>query len=495
MAADPQLKPSFSPYRKWGIGLNATLLVLLVLSVVAMVNYLSQDYWNHRWHVSGLIKTPLSPRTVKFLQSMTNRVQVTVYYDKEEPFFSTVVDLLNEYRAVNSKVSIEIVDYKRAAGAAQRLKAKYPFLAARDAKNLVIFDSGVRVKPVNGNGLTTYITERVPNEKEIELRRRPAVFEGERAFTATLLDVTNPKPLKAYFLSGHGEHSIDTQDKEEGYTKFATVLRENCIEVQPPLSLLGTNTVPQDCALLVVAGPVDRLDTTESEKIEQFLREGGRMLALLNFRSLKRGETGLERLLLKWGVDVGFNVIADPDNHYSESDVIVHDFNPSHPVVNPLLESRLQLVLPRSIAKSNKPVPAAEALHVEELAFSGPKACLSGDPKSVRRIFPLIAAVEKGAIKGVITERGTTRMVVAGDSFFLDNQLLDSAANRDFAGFAVNWLLDRPQLLEAIGPRPVTEYKLVMTRTQLRSAEWIMLGAMPGGVLALGALVWLRRRR
>src|SRR5215831_7188689 len=155
MAADPQPKPSFSPYRKWGIGLNAMLLVLLVLSVVAMVNYLSQDYW-YRWHVAGLIKTPLSPRTVKFLQSMTNRVQVTVYYDKEEPFFSTVVDLLNEYRAVNSKISIEIVDYKRAAGAAQRLKAKYPFLAARDAKNLVIFDSGVRVKPVNGNGLTTY---------------------------------------------------------------------------------------------------------------------------------------------------------------------------------------------------------------------------------------------------------------------------------------------------------------------------------------------------
>ena len=32
--------------------------------------------------------------------------------------------------------------------------------------------------------------------------------------------------------------------------------------------------------------------------------------------------------------------------------------------------------------------------------------------------------------------------------------MIDAAANRDFAGYAVNWLLDRTVLLEGIGPRP-----------------------------------------
>ena len=44
-----------------------------------------------------------------------------------------------------------------------------------------------------------------------------------------------------------------------------------------------------------------------------------------------------------------------------------------------------------------------------------------------------MVAVEKGAIKDVITERGSTRMVVVGDSLFLGNHQIDSAANRDFA--------------------------------------------------------------
>ncbi len=45
-------------------------------------------------------------------------------------------------------------------------------------------------------------------------------------------------------------------------------------------------------------------------------------------------------------------------------------------------------------------------------------------------------------------------MVVAGDSLFLDNQLINDGANRDFAGYAVNWLLDRPTLLKASARGP-----------------------------------------
>jgi len=50
MASDEShSKPSFSPWRKWSIGFNVVLIVLVVLSVVVMVNYLSRDYFT-RFH-------------------------------------------------------------------------------------------------------------------------------------------------------------------------------------------------------------------------------------------------------------------------------------------------------------------------------------------------------------------------------------------------------------------------------------------------------------
>src|SRR5512135_523616 len=102
MAADPDPKPSFSPYRKWGIGLHVALLALVVLSVVVMVNYISHDYFL-RFHLSTRTRIELSPRTVGLLRSLTNQVKVTLYYDTEdeEALFSTVSDLLAEYRLVN----------------------------------------------------------------------------------------------------------------------------------------------------------------------------------------------------------------------------------------------------------------------------------------------------------------------------------------------------------------------------------------------------------
>jgi hypothetical protein len=111
------------------------------------------------------------------------------------------------------------------------------------------------------------------------------------------------------------------------------------------------------------------------------------------------------------------------------------------------------------------------------------------------RRYPLIAAIEQKPVAGVSHPRGNTRIVVAGDSLFLDNQVIEAAANRDFVNYAVNWLVDRSELLGGIGPRPVTEFRLNLTRSQQQQISWLLLGVLPGAVLCLGGLVWLVRRK
>jgi hypothetical protein len=319
-------------------------------------------------------------------------------------------------------------------------------------------------------------------------------FAGERAFTAMLIQVTNPKRAMAYVLQGHGEHPIDNANDPGGYLKFCGILAMNNIEPKP-LQVLGTNSIPADCDLLVVPGPRTRIPDVELQKIDQYLTEGGRLLALFSFASVNQ-ETGLEKILAKWGVAVGTNIVIDPDHCLSGTDELIVSAFSMHPVVNPLLNYGIELIKPRPVGELKGRPQSAEAPQVKELMASGQNSLLEG-VLGTNRAFPLAVAVEKGAIKGVITERGTTRMVVIGDSFCLANAFVDSDSfrNHDFAGYLANWLLDRPQLLEGIGPRVVKEYKLQMTRTQLQSAEWILLGAMPGASLVLGWLVWFRRRR
>ena len=214
---------------------------------------------------------------------------------------------------------------------------------------------------------------------------------------------------------------------------------------------------------------------------------------LFNYFSIKH-PTGLEPILARWGVNVVPDVVVEPHNTTSGQDVITSDFS-SHPAVNPLVQLALQLVLPRPVCKVDWKNPPVNAPKVDELAFSSPQSKLMGEPAAAPRSYPLMAAVEQKSAPGVANTRGTTRLIVVGDSFFLGNRQIESGANRDFAGYAVNWLLDRTVLLEGIGPRPVTEFRLTMTQAQQKKVRWLLLGALPGGVLAFGCLVWLARRK
>jgi hypothetical protein len=472
--------------------MNVGMIVLVVLAVVVMVNYLSQDYFK-RFHLSALSKHELSPLTLKLLKSLTNEVKVTLYYDQNDQLYETLTELLNEYKLANPRISVQTVDYLRNPGGAQKLKATYKLAATTD-KNLVIFECERRILPVDGKTLAQYVLEQVPNEKEREFRRKPTAFEGEKMFTSALLAVTSPRPLNAYFLEGHDEHQIGSQEEGgagyPGYLKFATLLHENYIATQSIL-LLGTNGVPPDCNLLVIAGPRRTLQESEVEKIDQYLAQGGRLLLLLN--SAAREESGMDKLLARWGVQMASNPITDPEQRLSGDDVIVSAFS-KNPLVNPLVGYGLYLVRPRPVGKLSLRTQAADAPKAEEIAFSGEHAFYEGDKERKPRRFPLMVAVEKGTIKGV-TERGATRMIVAGDSIFLANHQIDLLANRDFAECALNWLVDRTQLVEGIAERPVIEFRLAMTRAQRQAADWLLLGAMPGAVLAMGCLVWVRRRR
>jgi hypothetical protein len=507
MPREPE--PSFSPRRRWRIIFHVSLATLLVLTVVVMVNYLSRDCFT-RWYWGARAKTELSPFTARFLHSLTNPVQVTLFYDREDPLYRTIANLLDEYHLANPRLTVRTVDYLRQPGLAQAVRAQCGL--PEGAKNIIVFDcpgTGHRL-PFDGKQLIRGVAELAPIESEsgpdrapikFEILRRPTEFLGEQVFTSAILAVTDPKKSNAYFVEDHrGEPDLE-DGRDYGYRTFKSILEQYSIRASA-LSLLGTNTVPTNCDLLVIAGPQQAFSAIELQKIDHYLNQGGRLLALFKFDPLalstKTGRVppcGLEGILEKWGVDVGDSIILDPGNSSGAGgfDILVCWFNQSHPVVNPLIQRGLQMIQPRMVGRLKSRVESADAPRVDELAFTSKGSYTTADPRH-QQSYPVMAAVEN-TIRGVSTERNSTRMLIVGDSLFLANQFIDQAENKAFAGYAANWLLNRVQLLQGIGPKPIGQYRVVMTRIQTQATRWLLLAGMPGSVLFLGALVWLRRRR
>lgn len=284
-----------------------------------------------------------------------------------------------------------------------------------------------------------------------------------------------------------------------GYSAFADLLKHNNIQAET-LEMPRVNEVP-DCQLLVIAGPADPFLPEELAKIDRFLKQGGRLLVLFNYRSVEK-PTGLEKLLASWGIEVGRNRVLDRGNSSTGQDVVVGKFG-GHPVVKPLFQSRLHLVLPRSIDKAKTSASSADAPQVELLATTSDNGRIVTDirngeahPSASDRLgsIPVMAAVEKGGLRGVASDRGATRIIAVGDSLFLGNEIIQSLGNYEFANLAINWLLARNELIGALGPRPIREYKLTLTKAEMSNLRWGLLAGMPGSVLLLGAVVWFRRR-
>jgi ABC-type uncharacterized transport system involved in gliding motility auxiliary subunit len=495
MNGDERTPQSFSWMRRWGAALNLAITLAAVLSLVAMVNYLAIRHYA-RFHWNRDTEAELSSRTRQVLASLTNTIKVTVYFNSDDLLFPRVRGLLKEYQFASPFIQVRYVDYLKDGTAARKVKQEYKLSGPGD-RDVVIFDAGDRPPAiVSANELSDYDTSKLMRGETNEVYRTH--FKGETLFTSKIYAVANGRSPVAYYLIGNGER-LANGDNPDGYGRFLAFLHdENNFEIHL-LPLAGTNEIPANCNLLIIAGPTDPLDSAELEKIDHYLNQGGRALITFDSASVQTGRrTGLEKLLEKWGVEVGDNIVFDRENSISNTgaDVVPVDLG-AHPIVNPLRNSRLLLYQPRSIRSRRLPSARTDNLKVDELLFTGPKTVVldarhRGVDPTQSGPKPLMAVVEK-TVPGV--QRGSTRLIVLGDTTVWSNQFISGAdGNREFANLTANWLVNQSILLSDIPRQAIHSYKLQMTHAQLRTVQGILVAAMPGAPLLLGLLVWLRRR-
>ncbi|MBI3414729.1 MAG: GldG family protein [Verrucomicrobia bacterium] len=496
---DAEPPTSFQPARLWSSSLNVGVSIAALLALVLMTNYLAVRHfqrfdWTNNNH-------KLSPLTLYVLRSLTNDIHVTVFFQRSAPLRAPVSALLNEYRLASPRIQVNEVEYRQDTATGEQIKEKYQ-LSFTAAKNVIIFDGYGQTNMVLEKELSEYDLSKLQPGLTNEIK--PVGFKGEQLFTSAIVRVTDPRVFKACFLRGHGQEDPTNEDPVLGFSKLVAQLAQNHIAVSR-LSLLGTNSVPADCQLLIIAGPKEPFEDGEVEKIEKYLGQGGRLLALLR-PMLKpgAGRSGLEPLLARWGVEVGENWVIDPEGQY-RGGIVATNFS-GHAIVRGLAEGGDNAVIvttPRSIERLRTTRKGADAPQVEEL-FRTSRSSQIVTRLENQRLFPttrdrrgevpIAVAVEKGNIEGISANRRATRIVVVGDCAFLNNTMINNDGNYNFARLAVSWLQDRPSLLGGIGPRPIREIQLTITSGQLHVIRWLLLGAIPGSVMLLGTLVWWRRR-
>jgi hypothetical protein len=500
----PEPHPSgFSQGRRWLTTFNLFLATAATLALVVMFNYLAGGHFK-RFFWADATNCKLSRSTLAVLKSLTNDVTVTIFYQHRADVYTMIAALLAEYQQANpAHVRVVDLDYIRSPEEARNLLSRLHL--GQDRKDFVAFESNGHHQICPDSKLSDLNLNDLLEHRPI----RRTAFRGEMYFTSALHFLSHPVDQKAYFLTGHGERdpTDPPQPDGSGYAKLAGILTNELVCGWTNRALTQTDSIPADCNLLIIASgsqPKASLSPHELSQIQAYLNHGnGRLLALLD------NTEGLDPLLREWDVLLANGHVIDPNPEVwsSGGDFLASpavDKGAMHPIMSALFWEHLNIhmLAPHPIFRPDKPVshdPGAPTLTAvaatgpSGIQLPGEQPVLTGSNGSPRppQQYVLIAAIEHNVINGL----GGTRIVVAGDSDFLDDQMIDIAANHYFASQTLNWLLQRPgALVPGIGPRPIKEYQLFMPQSQRTQLCWLFLAAMPGSVLFLGGLVWLRRR-
>ncbi|MBI2447639.1 MAG: Gldg family protein [Candidatus Omnitrophica bacterium] len=460
--------------RKTRVGANVTVMTITIVAIWAMVNYINaRHYYRFDWTKSH--KYSVSPKTKEVLKGLEDTLYITTFY-RPGDLFREVKDLLEEYSYSSKKLKIEHVDPERdiarANASAQKLN-----IASLD--NVVVFEYKDKRKDVPQSEVLEYDYAANPYQPEQK-------FNAEEAFTSAILSVTQEKQDVVYFVRGHGERELETYQAEGISTLDKRLKREN-FKVEK-LELVKAEKVPQDCNLLIIAGPEKEFSQRETELLREYVHGGGRLLVLLDPLS----SSGLEGLLKEWGVEVGNDVILDPASSLpmvGAQNILLSDY-PYHKITEKMRDLTTFFALARSVSPAALP-----DVQVSSLTRTSAEGWAETDLESREAKFDE-GKDKKGPISvgaAVSSDSKKFKLVVLGDSDFITNNLIEYPGNFDLFINSTNWLLEKERLI-SIGPKPPDIRRVTITGPQISVIFWMTVVGLPFLGMVIGGIVWIRRR-
>ncbi len=465
-------------------GANMTVMIAIFVVIIGLIGVMSVRY-KTRVDLTESGRYSLSLQTVKILKSLEHDVEAVAFYRSDERSRQAMHDLLEEYSYHTPKFKFWFVDPDRRPIET----AKY--------------------------GITSYRTTLIRSRGKQET----VGFESEEKVTNALLKVISDEIKTIYFLKGHGEKSLQ-DDKKTGYKSAGEAIQKEIFKVRE-LLLVNEERVPEDAAILVVAGPKKDILSAELKKIERYVDGGGSVLFLLD--PLLAPE--ISKHLQAYGFKIGNDIIIDKQSkmlganyltpvvmEYNQKHMIGRDFSfvTFFPVARSIEVREEPAAGKYNLAKtgSSSWAKSKGTLDEEDIKFNpsedqrGPinVAAVSVIKVKNSESHPPAGADKRGEAgapaPGTELDEGVNRwgrIIVVGDSDFAGNGYLNLMGNKDFFLNMIGWLAKETARV-SVRKKQTDLTPLTLTDSQSNLVFWVCVVLAPTLILAIGVGVVGRRR-
>ena len=467
--------------RRGRYGTNVAIMTVAFFIIILVINYFLYQNPN-RIDVTATRIFSLSSQTLKILDTLPSDVTANAFFavNANDIAREQTEDLLNEFQRRSDKFNYRFIDPELDRAQAIRYNVtNFP---------TVVFEEKT-------TGKLQHIDEFT-----------------EQEFVTDILVSTGVEQKKIYYLTGHGEASYTRdpmlQEVEDSGLDYAIEGMERDNYRVEALNLIQTGTIPNDTAVLVIAGPEKDLSDEEFAAINEYVINGGRILALFDTNV---GEN-FNLLLVQFGFTISQKKISDAVSNVAGQMLTPMlqkangQFSTSNQIGVGIADQVAVSFFPEAGAIIQMADPADMPPHIQFDTFgiTTPVSWLEDDPENPE--FSTGERMGPFAVAGVIEASGhiaespaiaasriPSRTVVFGDSDFVTNKYFNSSDNSDLFLNSVNWLADDYELI-SIRPKLIAYRELVVNSRERDFIKWSSWVFPPALMIILGVFVWWRRR-
>lgn len=431
---------------------------LLIMAVALLAAWVSTRFvFEADWTRAG--RHTLSPASVELLRKLPGPLEITAYAREDAALRELVRRFTDRYRRHKPDLSLTFVN---------------PDLVPDEVRSLGISVDGELVLRHGGH------VEHVRSDSEQEFANAlQRLLRGSERWVA--------------FTEGHGERSpVGTTGAD--IALWAEQLRQRGFRFQP-INLAATGAIPDNTAVLVIAGPASPFLPGETGQVIRYIARGGNLLWLADPGT----GHGLDPVARELGIGMPPGTVMDIAGRLLGLDdptvaLVTASLYGAHPA---LQDFSLTTFLPTAgaITATGNGWAFAPLLSTGNHAWleTGP---LSGDvqpdPGSDTPGPLTLAAALTRPREG--EPRAEQRIAVVADGDFLSNTYAGNSANLELGLRLMNWL-SRDEDLITIPARTAGDQHLEMDPVLLGTLGVLFLVALPLGLLVSGLVVWWRRSR
>ena len=316
-------------------------------------------------------------------------------------------------------------------------------------------------------------------------------FAGESLITSAISYCTTEELPVIHILEGHGETELTES--------FQEALERDNLETET-LSLLNSETVPEEVSCILVNAPSTDISETERDMLLDFMERGGRVL-IISGTAEEEQLPNLKSVMENYGISVleGVVVEENTDNYVYGNPVLLMPEMNSSDITDPLMEDNYQVVVP--VSKALDVSEVSEDVTVTSLLESSEESFLKDEGYDIETYEQ-----EEGDVQGPLTlaalvtkdleDDQQMQLVWIASSMMLEEayNAYSSDANEDFILNVLEMMCEKDDSISVRSKSLTNEY-LTISTADSSMIKVATMGMIPGIYLITGIVVAVRRRK